>query len=270
LDSVGLRPLIAAPESYGYRNRAQFKSDGERLGYVSPLTHQIIDIKECPILTLKNQSTLAELRGSLPNPAWRPKAEENWVSLNINEEVNASEVAPGKELGFLQGNSVQNERMRGWVKEHLSDEHKGAKVLELFCGSGNFTEVLLELGFEKILAAESSEDALGKLATKNLRGVQTLGLNLYKAASLDKIKIQMPAPDVLLLDPPRTGFKGLANVARKFRSLKSIYYISCDPITFVRDAKSLIELRANLKEVTPIDLFPHTPHIELMAKFEIS
>jgi 23S rRNA (uracil1939-C5)-methyltransferase len=269
LSAEVIKPLIPAPSPYGYRNRAQLKSDGERLGYVSPLHQKIVDVTECPILTEKNQVTLKELRKSLPNLSWRPPKGEKWVSLNINESVSASDVVPQRDLGFLQGNTAQNERMGAWLKDQLEKESTFTRALELFCGSGNFTEVIGEVVCKDTLAVESNPAAVEALRSKGLKGVRALALNLYGAKALPQVQKQMPQPEVLVLDPPRTGFKDLAKWVRTFKTLRSVYYISCDPVTFVRDAKTLVDRGVDLVEITPIDLFPHTPHTEVMAKFQI-
>ena len=261
-----LQPLLEAPQSLGYRNRAQFKTDGEVLGYISPRSRQIVDIKTCPVLSPKNQTTLKELRSQLPQPQWRPRRSEPWTVLNINESVDGFAVQPGKDLGFLQGNSAQNEKMKGWLRAQLQ-EHPHKKALELFCGSGNLTEVIAQEGFEDILALEGSLSSVELLRSRKLAGVRAEALNLYSAQALKKIKRLMPDPDVLVLDPPRTGLDTLGVWAKELETLKEVYYISCQPITFVRDAQRLRVEGFHPVEVRPLDLFPHTPHIELLAKF---
>lgn len=268
LGATTLQPLWPSTKIKGYRNRAQFKTDGKVLGYVSPVNHQILDVPSCPILSPKNQATLKELRELLPQSSWQPAGEKPWLELNINESVEASHVVPGKELGFLQGNSEQNERMKTWLKGNLSQEARQGRraVLELFCGSGNFTRAAAEVGFEKIVAVEGSPEAAKVLQNLALPGVSAHTVNLYSSKALSKVSQLLPETEVLMLDPPRTGLEGLNQWARSFPQLKTVLYISCNPITFVRDAKALLKEGFTLGEVRPLDLFPHTPHMELMAK----
>ncbi len=255
--------MLAAPEELGYRNRAQFKTDGSVLGYVSPVSHKIVDIKSCPILTTKNQATLEELRELLPRPEWHSQSE--WTALNINESVDAKNVAPGKDLGFLQGNSQQNERMKNWLRDHLKNADRGLAVLELFCGSGNFTEVITSLGFEDVLAVEGSREAVRELKAKWPQ-VKAISHNLYGKKAPKEVKKLMSAPGLMVLDPPRTGLQNISEWISP--ELQELYYISCSPVTFVRDAQNLADKGMALLEIQPIDLFPHTPHLEILAKFQ--
>ena len=64
--------MLGARETLNYRNRAQFKSDGVKLGYVAQGSHEIADVTQCPILNDVNQVHLRALRQSLPNSDWRP------------------------------------------------------------------------------------------------------------------------------------------------------------------------------------------------------
>ena len=87
----------------------------------------------------------------------------------------------------------------------------------------------------------------------------------------DRFGEEVPAakPDAVILDPPRAGcdktlLEAVASVAPK-----RIVYVSCDPATLARDIKLLTEHGYELKEATPVDMFPHTGHIEtvvLMSK----
>jgi hypothetical protein len=71
--------------------------------------------------------------------------------------------------------------------------------------------------------------------------------------------------DTLVLDPPRAGLKNMQGFFENFVALETIYYISCDPETFARDAWTFTKKGWSIAEVQLIDLFPHTPHIETLA-----
>ena len=60
-----------SPRTEGYRNRAQFKTDGKKLGFLAAHSRQITEVIDCPILSDKNRHTLADMRKTLPNTAWR-------------------------------------------------------------------------------------------------------------------------------------------------------------------------------------------------------
>ncbi|MCB9072559.1 MAG: hypothetical protein H6623_02980 [Bdellovibrionaceae bacterium] len=72
----------------------------------------------------------------------------------------------------------------------------------------------------------------------------------------------------LFLDPPREGFRFLSHFVQQLPELETIMYVSCDPYTFVNNVRVLIDESWSLLEVQPVDQFPHTPHVELLAVLE--
>ena len=82
--------MLGASQTMGYRNRAQFKSDGVKLGYVAQGSHEIADVTHCPVLNDLNQVHLKELRQSLPNSDWRPNKNLQWTTIDIDDEQETS------------------------------------------------------------------------------------------------------------------------------------------------------------------------------------
>ena len=73
--------------------------------------------------------------------------------------------------------------------------------------------------------------------------------------------------EALLLDPPRQGMKYLYQILKFASRLKSVAYVSCDIATFARDCAALKDAGFAPVEVQPLDLFPQTPHVEVMSLF---
>jgi 23S rRNA (uracil1939-C5)-methyltransferase len=76
-------------------------------------------------------------------------------------------------------------------------------------------------------------------------------------------KIQIKNIDLLILDPPRSGFKGLEEISKTY-SVKNILYVSCNPSTLARDLASIKE-KFKIKEVHLLDFFPSTYHFETLV-----
>jgi len=265
-----IQPIIASDHQLGYRNRAQFKTDGRRLGYVARGSRALVDVRECPVLSEANRRTLAQLRSRLPNVAWRPPGKRDWTTLDIAEEEGEGEGAcsVNRRLPFRQANSPQNTRMREWLGDRLSGLPRELPVLELFAGSGNFTRVIAGLGFERIAAVEAAPAALAELERSRLDNVSVMGLDLYVEGALARLRRETGAPGILLLDPPRDGLKDAAALfAPRLPPFRHVFYISCDLATFARDASVLLGAGYRTVEIQPLDLFPQTPHVEILGYF---
>lgn len=260
--------IVPSPRILGYRNRAQLKTDGVHIGYVSPQTKQIAPVEDCIVLSDKNRQTLRHLRQRLPNPLWKPRPPYLWSLLDINESLNAEDIVANQRQSFQQANTEQNNSMKAWVRERLSGLPQTSPVVELFGGSGNFTQVFSELGFAKIICAEIDQKAVQTLEQKKIPGVSGFVVDLYQTQSWKKIPKESEDAEILFLDPPREGFRLLHELISRFPKLKKIVYISCEPYQWALDIQPIIASGWKLKRVEPVDQFPHTPHVELMSLLE--
>ncbi|MBF0294336.1 MAG: 23S rRNA (uracil(1939)-C(5))-methyltransferase RlmD [Magnetococcales bacterium] len=167
---------------------------------------------------------------------------------------------------FIQVHAGQNRRM---IEACMAMAGNGATAWDLYCGIGNFT-LPLSRRFRRVTGVESQAGALAR-ARKNLTAnrvanVTGLRLDLSDAARLHAIAASREA-DLVLLDPPRSG---AAEVCRQLADAgpRRLLYVSCDPATFARDADILVQGGYRLERVCPIDLFPQTRHVEIMAVLE--
>ncbi len=170
-------------------------------------------------------------------------------------------------LDFVQVNATMNERMI----EHalaLLEPGPGRRVLDLFCGLGNFTLPIARRGAETV----GVEGDAGLIARARLNA-QRNGLAVeYHAADLFQDQRDAPwarAPyDALLVDPPRAGAaEVLAYLPR--RGTDRVVYVSCHPGSLARDAGILVrEHGFTLAAAGVMDMFPHTAHVESIALFE--
>lgn len=260
-----LRPILPAPMETGYRFRAQFKTDGQVLGFVAAGSREIAPIGDCLVLSQTNRATLRSLVKCLPAPAWRPAARQAWTTLDIDESVDATAVSVNARLPFQQPNDAQNAMMRHWLATQLRLVPGPVRVLELFAGSGNFTEIMAASGATQVLAVDVVEEAASVLRAKALRGVEVLTCDLFADAAAATLGRRAPGFDTLVLDPPREGFAGIDALLSACASLRRVYYISCDLATFRRDLELLLARGFHVDHVQPLDALPQTPHVELLA-----
>lgn len=257
--------ILPSPKTLGYRNRAQFKTDGKHIGFVSAGSNTLAPIDDCVVLTDKNRDSLKRLSEKLPQKDWMPARKKQWTTLDIDEFTDVEQVSVNARLPFMQANAEQNNTMRAWLSKKLQGLAQDSGVLELFCGSGNFTEVIAECGFDNIVAAEAVTEAIAELEQKKLSNVTGICANVYTEEGLARVLSKSRDARALVLDPPRDGLKMTTGLFSKKSRLRDIFYISCDIATLVRDVKMFQEQRFKVKDVQPLDLFPHTPHIECMV-----
>ncbi|HEX4894900.1 MAG TPA: 23S rRNA (uracil(1939)-C(5))-methyltransferase RlmD [Solimonas sp.] len=167
---------------------------------------------------------------------------------------------------FIQVNGSISQKTVNQALDWL-DLQPGERVLELFCGLGNFSLPLARRGAQ-VIAAEG-EDGLVRRAREN---AERNGLPIrFEKADLFKTEADVawlqPAFDKVLLDPPRAGAKEILPVVAK-RQPERIVYVSCHPGTLARDAATLVhEHGYRLLRAGVMDMFPHTSHVESMALF---
>jgi 23S rRNA (uracil1939-C5)-methyltransferase len=168
---------------------------------------------------------------------------------------------------FFQTNSIQTETLYRSAFELLDPEKKDC-VLDLYCGSGSIG-ILIARYVGQVVGVEIVADAV-KAAEENAAANNVNNISFYHGDVKDYLKTRDAAEaefDVIIVDPPRAGLhpKALSRTVR-LKPTK-ILYISCNPATFARDARLLIADGYRLPEVKPVDMFPHTMHIELVGVF---
>ena len=165
---------------------------------------------------------------------------------------------------FSQINDAQNERLMHLVAELMGDP-RGMRVLDLYCGAGNFSLPLAVQG-ARGLGIEQNSSAIGwarRNSTGNgIKGWEFIVADVEKA--LADLSLRGELFDTVLLDPPRRGM-GRASELLPGLANRNIIYISCDPATMARDLKILQSKGMRLVSLTPADMFPQTHHIESVA-----
>ncbi len=258
-------PLVASEKNLGYRNRAQFKTDGRVIGFVTEGTNDLYAIDDCLVLNPKMREHLQSLKNQLPRTDWKTTGPQPWNYIEIDDLQSSSEIVLNRRRPFRQGNTEQNLKMKEWVQSVLSGEPKEHPVVEAFCGSGNLTEALSKAGFTRILASEVRGVAVEELKAKRLAGVEILEIDMNAKGVWQQLARRQPQAKILLVDPPREGLEVRQGLFSSLKLLETLVYISCDPNTWARDVKDFQSQGWRVESLTPIDLFPHTPHIELMS-----
>ncbi|MGD0197530.1 MAG: 23S rRNA (uracil(1939)-C(5))-methyltransferase RlmD [Solirubrobacteraceae bacterium] len=182
----------------------------------------------------------------------------------IAEEICGLRVAISPEA-FFQTNTEMAERLYALVGEAV--ELAGwERVFDLFCGTGTIG-LSLAGHSGSIHGLEIAPDAVAD-AIANARANEITNTNFYAGdvrLALGELTGRAGRPDVLVVDPPRAGLS--QKVVRRIIecSPKRIVYVSCNPTTLAPNAAQLAQAGWRLEHVTPLDMFPQTPHIECVA-----
>lgn len=260
-------PVHPSQTEWGYRNRAQIKVNGREIGYVSPKTRQLAPIEDCIILNDKVRGLLKKVHQELPNKDWEPVGKHRWNFIDMDDDCQYEDLALNKRRPFKQANASANLYMRQWLERQIAGLEASLPVLELFCGSGNFTEIL-SAKFQNIIACEVKGGATEALRQKKWPGVQVLEADIFAKIQWGHILEKAAATKVLFMDPPREGFPDAHQFIEKLKNLEKIIYISCNPKTFLGDVRLLVNQGWEIKPVQPVDQFPHTPHLEILCVLE--
>ena len=168
---------------------------------------------------------------------------------------------------FVQINADVNRAMISRVIELLQPgAHE--RVLDLFCGLGNFT-----LPLARRAAQVTGVEGEAKLIQRAQDNAQHNGIRNaeFHAADLSQDLSGQPWAkqrfDKILLDPPRTGALEIVRQLPVFGASR-IVYVSCNPATLARDAQELVQQGYRLLSAGVMDMFPHTTHVESIALFE--
>lgn len=169
--------------------------------------------------------------------------------------------------GFYQVNQEANQELVKTVLEWAAVSKKD-RVLDLFCGMGNFT-IPLALGAGEVVGLDRQRAAI-RSAGKNSAAAGLVNCRFEKGAAGEgaaRLTAAGELFDLILLDPPRQGCsEAIAHITR-LRAAR-IIYVSCDPATLARDLAALSREGYSLSRIRVLDMFPQTHHMETVALLE--
>jgi 23S rRNA (uracil1939-C5)-methyltransferase len=221
-----------------------------------------VDVSDAKEITPQDQMALGPLA-----------AAHGFARITWNGEVAIQRAPPLVHVGrvavsppagaFLQATAEAEAALTEFVRDAVRG---AAKVADLFCGLGTFTLPLAEAA--EVHGVENDRPALDALdrarrGTTGLKAITTEARDLFRRPLLTT---ELARFDAVVLDPPRAGAD--AQVRELAAStVPTIAYVSCNPVTFARDARVLVAGGYRLEHVQPVDQFRWSPHVELAARF---
>lgn len=299
---VQVLPMLPSPDPWRYRTHSTLHATPEgALGFVTTDDQHIIEIEECHIirpelmelletLDLEGMATLDRVRLQVGTAG-----EDRLIALSTHDDLTPeitldlpvsvaflpAEAAPytligqdyvtytlkGRHFrvragGFFQVNLAQAERLIDLVIDFLALTGT-ERVLDLYAGVGLFTAFIAA----NAAAVTSVESYLPAVEDAELNLSDFPGIALSAGAVEDVLPHLEGHYDAAVVDPPRAGMEGAALDELAALAPTRIVYVSCDLATFARDAKRLAAKGYHLGAIQPIDMFPQTASIELVAVF---
>ena len=283
----GQREIAAITgDPFGYRSRFQFhRCASSIVGIKEGASDRIVPIKDCPVAVPAIRSALAD--GSLAAmSAARSDGERFHVfayEADLWHEYRDSlcEIQlDGRPIsfdvrGFFQSNVPLLERLVRLLREDIhvgrkdspeSERRDSAAFLDFYAGVGTFSLCLGD-GFGETVLLEHNRNAL-----EASRGnVERAGLRARYIAASDESwpdrEESRKAYDYIVVDPPRAGLSKRALRWFCESGTRNLRYVSCDPVTFARDAAALTAAGYSLDRLFMLDFYPQTHHLETLGVF---
>jgi 23S rRNA (uracil1939-C5)-methyltransferase len=291
---------LPSAEAWNYRNSLQFHLPPQgKLGFEQSRSNQVLEITEChlplPALNLAWPQLDFEYLADIERVELRQGDEEELLLVIHSRDakppefetelpLSAVHVSPrgqivlagddhlsftilGKSLrvnaaSFFQVNRSIAEKMVSLLLEKVSFS-KEMTILDAYCGVGLFSLFVAPL-VNRCVGVEASPLACQDYAF-NLDAFDNV--SLYEGTAEEVLPLMELKPDLVILDPPRSGVERRALDALLKWSPGQIVYFSCNPATLARDVRRLIASGYQLAETILLDMFPQTFHIESMNIF---
>jgi 23S rRNA (uracil1939-C5)-methyltransferase len=295
-----VHPLV---EAHGDgRRRATLHARGKAVGYMRAKSHELLDITACPILVPALETRAPSLTRPIAatigdcdvaftatdtgldvavrsDRNFKPErltllAQRSQVArMSLNGEIVLQSSPPALRMGkalvempigsFLQATAMAEQTLASLVLKGVGTPKS---VADLFCGLGPFSLRLAETA--RVFAADSDRAAIAALQravrhTQGLKPVIAVSRDLFREPLVPN---ELNQYDAVVFDPPRAGAEAQARELARSK-VKTVVGVSCEPKTFARDAAILVAGGYRLVEVTPVDQFAWSMHVELVGVF---
>lgn len=281
--------IVPSPKKFGYRSRAEFQVSAENhlVGYFAENSKTIIDIERCPLLTDTMNMLLQTLRddveaGLVPITAREYRAVATDFGTALEQTATQRSAILQQRVGefdyrfsaesFFQANiDIAAELVKGVMQIATQARAENGYAVDLYAGVGLFSLPLAKL-FRRIIAVESHKPAVAFLK----ENLEHAGFTRGKVISTpvehwvngDVSRYGKVA--LLVFDPPRTGAGARAIQGMVKMNPAHIAAVSCDPATFARDLRGLLDGGYELVSLRAYDMFPQTHHVEILTHLKRS
>ena len=253
---VEVGPAKTAGPDLGYRHRVRLQRRGDVVGFYARGTRDLVPVTSCAVAHPDINAALAHLPAEGPSEL-RVGVDGAGVDTVQRLELPGAwiDVPPG---AFSQVNPHVNAAL---VQALLDGVGDARTAFDLHCGAGNFALPLAAAGLS-VRGCDVGQEGVD--AAMRSAAAQGLDVDLIVAPAAVALKRWLEAPDLVVLDPPRTGCRELIAPLLALQPAR-IAMISCDPATCGRDVGALRAGGYTLDSAEAWDMFPHTHHVEALV-----
>jgi 23S rRNA (uracil1939-C5)-methyltransferase len=264
LKDVPLRAIIPSPLAYAYRNRVTIHAENGVIGYYRRDSHRLIDVERCPIAMDEVNRELADLR--------RPNVRDGHYTLRARSGPRV----------FSQTNDGVANALRDLIVQLMPPNQE--LLIDAFCGAGFFAKAVVDkfaqivgIDWDRFAITAAQENAseketyiAGDVAAELRRVLEQMSdvEAAVPAAGIGQRAGDTPAT-TLIVDPPAIGLSAQLRQSIVDLAPATLIYVSCNPATLARDLTDL-QHRFKIESVTPLDMFPQTAEIEVVAQLQRS
>ena len=296
-NEIDIKPnIIKSDNRYGYRNKITLQVSNGIIGLYEEDSNTIVDVDKCLLVSDKLNEIIDIIKKNINvNKCNKIVIRDTYYGIMIifygsvnNEEVikylgkkvvsiytydNKYKCIYGEKYlyemigeykyrispdSFFQVNSRTVNKLYNKVVEYAIKNEKKDNLVDLYCGTGTIG-IYLSKYFNNIIGIELNKQAVED-AKENAKINSVNNIEFY-AGDVGKIINDQIKADVIVVDPPRSGLdKRTKDILLKIKANK-IVYVSCNPLTLARDIKEL-DNGYELREITLVDMFPNTHHVE--------
>lgn len=297
---IKVNNIVYTDERFNYRNKITLHVNND-IGYYEKKSKDIIPICKCMLVDQKINDLLLYIKTSIDYKNIKEivirkskYTSDEMIIINITDSINEQDIInklKNKVSSIIvkQNNEYKTIYGNGYIKDKMGDYtyliskdsffqvnttcaiklydiikkyaslSGSERVLDLYCGTGTIG-IYLSKDASHILGIEINENAIEN-ANKNKEINNISNIDFICGRSENEVSNIKEYFDVIIVDPPRKGLDSNTIEYLKKSKAKKIIYVSCDPVTLARDLNSLKDTY-NICEVTPVDMFPCTYHVE--------
>ena len=305
-EDIKINKIIPTIEPFNYRNKATFHVK-KQAGYYKKNSNEIINIDNCNLVDNSINKILKNIKEINLNNIYEiiirksKYIDNSMIIIKVNKDINEKEII-GKLNGIVTSIIIyQNKKYKtiygsNYILEQMNEfkfkisedsffqvntktaitlyekvveyinVQENENILDLYCGTGTIG-IFLSKKAKKVTGIEINASAINNaIENSKINNINNIEF-ICKDSSKAVLELKEHF-DKIIVDPPRAGLDRNTIKFLKESKAKKIVYVSCDPVTLARDL-NLLKENYNIKEITPVDMFPYTHHVETVSLLEI-